>query len=62
MTKQYGIAVDIGACIGCGICVIACKQEHSLSPNIDDMPGTGGMAWNQVLGMVMTRSGELYWI
>lgn len=51
MAKQYGIAVDINTCIGCGICVIACKQEHNLPPNIDDVPGTTGMAWNQVLSM-----------
>jgi len=52
MTKQYGIAVDINSCIGCGICVIACKQEHNLSPHVDDVPGTRGAAWNQVLSML----------
>ncbi len=51
MTKQYGIAVDIGTCIGCGVCVIACKQEHDLPPYTDDVPGTRGRAWNQVLSM-----------
>ncbi len=52
MSKQYGIAVDIGTCIGCGVCVIACKQEHNLSPGVDDVPGTTGIAWNQVLSML----------
>ncbi len=52
MTKQYGIAVDIGTCIGCGICIIACKQEHNLPPYVDDVPGTAGTAWNQVLSML----------
>ena len=51
MAKQYGILVDISSCIGCGVCVIACKQENNLSPNIDDIPGTRGIAWNQVLSI-----------
>ena len=26
MVKQYGMVVDIGSCIGCDVCTIACKQ------------------------------------
>lgn len=52
MAKQYGIAVDISSCIGCGLCVMACKQEHNLPPNVDDVPGTDGRAWNQVLELL----------
>jgi tetrathionate reductase subunit B len=48
MDKQYGILVDIGTCVGCGVCVVACKQENDLPPHIDDRPGTTGLAWNQV--------------
>lgn len=49
MSKDYGILVDVGSCIGCGVCVAACKQENDLPPYIDDRPGTIGLAWNQVL-------------
>ncbi|MFC1971385.1 4Fe-4S dicluster domain-containing protein [Chloroflexota bacterium] len=49
MSKQYGMLVDIESCLGCGICVVACKQEHDLPPTKDDIPGTKGIAWNQVL-------------
>lgn len=49
MAKQYGILVDVAYCLGCGICVIACKQENNLPPYADDKPGTIGLAWNQVL-------------
>ena len=49
MAKQYGILVDIDSCIGCGVCIIACKQEHDLPPHTDDRPSTTGLAWNQVV-------------
>ncbi len=49
MVKRYGILVDIDSCIGCGVCVIACKQENDLPPHVNDRPGTTGIAWNQVL-------------
>ena len=51
MSKRYGILVDIEACLGCGVCVITCKQENNLPPNTDDKPGTRGVAWNQVLSL-----------
>ncbi|MDP2917049.1 MAG: 4Fe-4S dicluster domain-containing protein [Dehalococcoidia bacterium] len=49
MSKQYGILVDVAYCFGCGVCVIACKQENNLPPYADDKPGTIGTSWNQVL-------------
>ena len=49
MTTQYGILVDISSCVGCGVCVIACKQENGLPPNIDDAPGKDWPAWQWVL-------------
>ena len=49
MSKRYGILVDMGGCLGCGVCVIAYKQENDLPPYINDKPGTTGLAWNQVL-------------
>lgn len=49
MAKQYGILVDVAYCLGCGVCVAACKQENNLPPYINDRPGTIGLAWNQVL-------------
>ncbi len=52
MNKQYGILVDIEKCLGCGICVIACKQENNLPPHAEDVPGTVGIAWNQVAQIV----------
>lgn len=29
---QYGFYIDIGRCIGCNACVIACKQWHDVEP------------------------------
>ena len=49
MAKRYGILVDIDSCIGCGICVVACKEENNLPPYTGDRPGTFGLARNQVL-------------
>ncbi len=49
MSKRYGILVDIDNCIGCGVCVLACKEENGLAPHADDVPGTQGPARNQVL-------------
>lgn len=51
VSKDYGILVDVGSCLGCGVCVTACKQENDLPPYIDDRPGTIGLAWNQVLSI-----------
>jgi len=48
-TKKYGILVDTTYCLGCGVCVAACKQENDLPPYTDDKPGTLGLSWNQVL-------------
>ena len=59
MTKQYGILVDIASCLGCGVCVLACKQENNLPPDINDMPGTIGIAWNQVLSFLEGTYPEL---
>lgn len=27
---QYTILIDINKCVGCGSCIVACKQEHGL--------------------------------
>jgi Fe-S-cluster-containing dehydrogenase component len=40
MAKQYGIVVDIGSCIGCDVCTIACKQANNLAPSKDDVPSS----------------------
>ncbi|MFC1846333.1 4Fe-4S dicluster domain-containing protein [Chloroflexota bacterium] len=52
MSTKYGILVNIEECLGCGVCVIACKQENGLPPHTDDRPGTIGIAWNQVLSLL----------
>jgi Fe-S-cluster-containing dehydrogenase component len=51
MGKDYGILVDVERCLGCGVCVTACKQENDLPPHIDDVPGKMGTSWNQVLAI-----------
>lgn len=51
MVKRYGMLVDMNYCLGCGICVISCKQENYLPPNADDRPGIRGISWNQVLSI-----------
>ena len=49
MNKKYGLLVDVSYCLGCGVCVVACKQENDLPPRVDDKPTTPGLSWNQVL-------------
>jgi len=44
MSKQYGILVDIATCIGCKVCMVACKQINNLDPSNTDIPGT--QDWN----------------
>ncbi|MDP2916821.1 MAG: 4Fe-4S dicluster domain-containing protein [Dehalococcoidia bacterium] len=51
MTRRYGIVVDMQYCLGCGVCVVACKQENDLPPHTNDKPGTTGIAWNRVISV-----------
>jgi tetrathionate reductase subunit B len=44
MSKQYGILVDIATCIGCKVCMVACKQINDLDPSNTDTPGS--QDWN----------------
>jgi phenylacetyl-CoA:acceptor oxidoreductase subunit 1 len=37
---RWGMVIDLKRCIGCYSCMIACKQEHFLPPNI---------FWNRIL-------------
>jgi phenylacetyl-CoA:acceptor oxidoreductase 27-kDa subunit len=37
---RWGMAIELKRCIGCNACVLACKAEHFLEPNI---------FWNRVL-------------
>jgi phenylacetyl-CoA:acceptor oxidoreductase subunit 1 len=37
---RWGMVIDLGRCVGCQTCTIACKQEHGLPP---------GIAWRFVL-------------
>jgi phenylacetyl-CoA:acceptor oxidoreductase subunit 1 len=37
---RWGMVIDLGRCVGCQTCTIACKQEHGLPP---------GTAWRFVL-------------
>lgn len=43
MSGQYGILVDIETCIGCKVCMVACKQVNNLDPSNTDVPG--GQDW-----------------
>src|SRR4030042_84929 len=43
---RWGMVIDLQKCIGCYSCMIACKQEHFLPPNI---------FWNRIL---MSETGE----
>jgi Fe-S-cluster-containing dehydrogenase component len=40
MGKQFGILVDIATCIGCKVCMVACKQVNNLEPSNADIPGS----------------------
>ena len=50
MSKQYGILVDIATCIGCKVCMVACKQIHNLDPSNADIPGT--QYWNNWISVL----------
>lgn len=39
---RYGMVIDLGSCIGCNACTMACKAEHATPP---------GMFWRKVLEM-----------
>jgi phenylacetyl-CoA:acceptor oxidoreductase subunit 1 len=43
---RWGMVIDLKRCIGCYSCMIACKQEHFLPPNI---------FWNRIL---ISETGE----
>ncbi len=32
--KRWGMVIDLQKCIGCYACVVACKQEHFLPPEV----------------------------
>jgi molybdopterin-containing oxidoreductase family iron-sulfur binding subunit len=40
MAKRYVMVIDLGACIGCDTCTVACKQENNLP---------SGVSWNQLV-------------
>ena len=40
MAKHYVMVIDLGACIGCDTCTVACKQENNLPT---------GVAWTQLI-------------
>ena len=31
---RWGMVIDVGRCVGCQTCTIACKQEHGLPPGV----------------------------
>lgn len=37
---RWGMVIDLKKCVGCYACVVACKQEHFLPPNV---------FWNRVM-------------
>ena len=37
---RWGMAIELKRCIGCNACVLACKAEHFLMPD---------MFWNRVI-------------
>jgi len=50
MSKQYGILVDIATCIGCKVCMVACKQINDLDPSNTDIPGA--QYWNNWINVL----------
>ncbi len=50
MGKQYGLLVDIGTCIGCKVCMVACKQANDLDPSNLDVPGS--QYWNDWINVI----------
>jgi len=47
---RWGMVIDLKRCIGCYSCMVACKQEHFLPPNI---------FWTRVL---ISESGQYPWV
>ncbi len=49
MTARIGFSLDLGRCVGCGACVLACRIEN-------DVPD--GLAWRRVLSVNPGRAPE----
>jgi Fe-S-cluster-containing dehydrogenase component len=46
--SHAGFRIDLGRCVGCGACVLACRLENDLAPNI---------SWRRILSLNATRLG-----
>jgi tetrathionate reductase subunit B len=56
MKKQYGILVDISSCLGCNVCIVACKQVNHIPPTKEDIPGSREWpGWNRILDILKGR-------
>jgi molybdopterin-containing oxidoreductase family iron-sulfur binding subunit len=49
MPKHYVMIIDLGACIGCDTCTVACKQENNLP---------AGVSWSQLITIDSINTGE----
>lgn len=46
----FGLAIDVGACIGCRRCVYACAEENNLSREESSVPSSNQLHWIRVVG------------
>lgn len=54
----FVFSIDLNLCSGCYACVVACKQENNLAPDVNDVPGSQGPNWIKLQNVVLVSGDE----
>ena len=52
------LSTDLSLCTGCFACIVACKQENSLGPDINEPIGSQGPSWIKIHAVTGSSDGE----